>query len=49
MLAYNSGDLDGVLDCLTSTTRSAYKLSMGLVESIGGMGISLETCVFPAC
>lgn len=34
--AYNTGDMDAVLECLDAKTRNTYKSAMGLAEAFGG-------------
>lgn len=36
LTAYNTGDLDAVIECLDAKTRNTYKSTMNLVENIGG-------------
>lgn len=34
--SFNAGDLEGIIECLDSRTRTQFKSVMGLTESIGG-------------
>lgn len=36
LTAYNTGDLDAVLNCLDAKTRNAYKSAIGITEALGG-------------
>lgn len=41
--AYNSGDINGVLDCMDSQTKNTYKSAMNITNAVSGkMGIDVS-------
>ncbi len=42
LTAYNSGDMDGVLESLDSKTRNTYRATINIVQGIAGMKFDIS-------